>query len=465
MQGEKSMNMWKFIPPRERAKLLLMLIALIVITATMFGLVTLVDRRAREVPDAGSQVEAQPQPVAVEHPAIEELKEGEGPEVPEPPAPDDRSGEFDIYDPEILKDVKEDRTENAPFEAMVLLLHWLQGKTHQQLVEETRTDILVTQLLEKPEQYRGELVYADGVLEKIHKFRLATNSTGIDLLYFGKLKQTGEVSRTVCFYLIDGPLGAEIGDRVELRGYFLSLYKHKGNDEISPILVGRRFDPPDWLTDRASLDNVFDGDFNREHKAVYYCINKIMTMSQSQITAAVDNKITPTDLKTRPDEVRGKFVSFSGAVIQLRKQKLEPNPTGLGECFVGYLLTTDDEPCMFYILDRPTDVEENKLGRIDGIFMKNYRYVTRKNLEREAPVIIGRTLIPGTPPDASSLNYVILGVCGAGLIALAVAGITEARATRRRLKESREKTLSRMPDGLAAKAKEAARKAKEEQAK
>jgi len=463
MQDNNRMNMWRFIPPRERAKLLLMLIALIVIVGTMFGLVKLVDHGKREVAEAPREAVAQPEPVLPEHPAIEELAEGQGPEVAEPP--DDEDAEFDIYDPEILKDVREDRTGNAPFEAMILLLHWLQGKTHKELVDDTRADILVEQLLEKPDEYRGELVYADGVLEEIHKFPLWTNSAGIDLVYFGKLKQPGDVTRTVCFYLMDGPLGAEIGDRVELRGYFLSLYKHKGSDEISPIIVGKRFDPPGWLTDPASLDNVFDGDFNREHKAVYYCINKIMGMSRSQITAAVDNEITPTDLKTTPAEFRGKFVSFRGAIIQLRKQKLEPNPTGLGECFVGYLLNTDDQPCMFYILDQPADVEEKKLGRIEGIFMKNYRYVTRKSLEREAPVIIGRTLTPSAPPDASSLSYVILVVCVAGLIALVIAGMMEARAARRRLKESRERTLSRMPNGLGAKAKEAARKAKGEPGK
>jgi len=464
MQDKNSIGVWKFIPPREKAKLLLMLIALIVLVGAMFGLLSWVDRGQPQPAEAIHETAGRSESGPPDYSAIGELKEGEGPAVPEPETPAD-ADEAEIYDPDILKDIKEDRTENAPFEALVLLLHRLQGKTHKQLADETRTDIFVEQLLKNPGEYRGEPVYVDGTLEEVRKFPLWTNATGIELLYFGKLKQTGEVTRTVCFYLIDGPLGAKIGERVVLRGYFLSLYKHKRSDEISPIVVGKRFDPPPWLTDRASLDNVFDGDFNREHHAVYYCLNEVMGTSPAQIAAAVDTKITPEDMKTSPAKIRGKFVSFGGTIIQLRRQTLEPNPTGLSECFVGYLLNTKNQACMFYITDSPEGLEEKKLARIDGIFMKNYRYVTRKSLEREAPVIIGRALTPASPQEPSGLNFLIVGICAAAFVALAAAAIMEARATRRRLTESRERTIRRMPGDLSARAKEAARKAKGKQDK
>ena len=448
-------SMWKFIPPRERAKLLLMLVALVVLVGSMFGLVMLVKNKTPDpgaVPETAKRLE----PAAGEDSPAEDPDDGQKPVIPEPPDEDDAG--IDIYDPDILEDVTTDSASDGA--AFVLLLHWLQNKTHEQLVEETRADIFVKNLLEEPDKFRGELMYVDGILENVRKRPIDTNSTGIEQVYVGSLKQIGkEATRTVNFCLIDGPLGFSSGEFVVLRGYFLRLYTMKKSGEICPLLVGKRFDPPEWLTDPASLESVRDGGFGREHRAVYYLINKIMGMTAEQITQAVDKSITPTEMKTSPEKVRGKFVSFTGPIIQLRKQVLDSNPTGLSECYVGYLLNTDDQPCMFYVLDNPAGLEELHPARIDGIFMKNYRYVTQRSTEREASVIIGRVLTAGPTLDASNVHLLIFIVCVVGLVALTTAGVIEARAARRRMRESRLKILARAPKNLGAKAREATKRA------
>ena len=471
MQNKHSIGVWRFIPPRERAKLLLMLIALVVFVGSIFGLLkwygqnqTMVAQDQQQTQQTEPEPAAHEQAVVPEDPSVEDLAEDQGPGILEEPPRDD-DDEINIYDPAILEDVETDNTSDVAEEALVLLLHWAQGKSHGQLVEETKADIFVQDLYDDPAKHRGKLVYADGALDEVRKWRIGANSTGIEMVYFGGIKQVGGVTRTVSFCLIDGPLGAKFGDKVSLRGYFLSLYKHKGADNISPILVCSRLDPPDWLTDPASLDVVKEGSMAREARAVYYLINKIMGMSQAEILEQVDEEITPTDMKTRPEQIRGRFVKFDGALLELKKESPPPNATGLGEYFVGHLLNTDDQPCMFYVLDKPQNVEEGGLARINGAFLKNYRYVTRSSIEREASVVIGRTLTPVAPIDTSSVPLFIFGICAAVLVALAVAALVESRSERRRLKEVRQKTIDRIPRDIDQRARNAARQAREKPGK
>lgn len=467
MKNKDSISMWRFIPPRERAKLLLMLVVLVVFVGSIFGLLKWYGQDQATVAQNQEQTqELEPEPTAGEQaivpedPFVEDLAEDQGPGILEPP-PGDDDDEINIYDPAILEDVETDNTSDVAEEALVLLLHWLQGRSHKQLVQETNTGIFVQDLFDDPARYRGKLVYADGVLDEVRKWRIGGNSTDIEMVYFGGLKQVGGVTRTVSFCLIDGPLGAKFGDQVSLRGYFLSLYKHKRADDISPILVCKRLDPPDWLTDPASLDDVKEGSFAREARAVYYLINKIMGMSQAEILEEVDEDITPTDMRTGAEQIRGRFVKFDGSLLELKKESPPPNATGISEYLVGHILNTNDQPCMFYILDRPQNVQEGGLARINGIFLKNYRYVTLSSIEREASVIIGRTLTPVAPIDTSSVALFIFGICATVLVTLAVAALVEARAERRRLKEVRQKTIDRVPRDIGRRARNAARQARE----
>jgi len=473
--AEKQMGMWKFIPPRERAKLLLMLVALVVLVASMFLIVEVAKRKAPAAPDATADASAstpgeggvvKPPAIkppaaersAAEPPADESVERGEGPEMAEPGEPD-ASDVPDIYDPAILKDVQ-DNTSTVAKEGLVLLLHNLQGKTQDDVVAGTNTRVFIDDLYKEPAAHRGELVYVDGILAKLYKTSIGANSTGVDTLYFGHLKRPGTPSYTICFYLLDGPLGMKPGDHVQLHGYFLSLWKHTedGAEETSPTIVARRFDPPDWLTDSSVLNQVEEGGFLKESRAIYYAMNKMLKMTAAEAAQAVDKTVKPSDLETGGVRLRGKHVRFIGAIARLERTA-DPNPTGLTEYFTGYLVNKAKNTCFFYIADLPRNVRENDLVALDGMFVKNYRYVNQRNLETEASIVVGRTLVPVTT-DSSSVYIVVLSVCGLAFVVVAIAAAFEVRSMKRQNEERRRRTFSHAPPNISAKAREAARKAR-----
>ena len=450
----------RFMSTRERMKFLLMIGALVVIVGGMVTLINTINKAQQEKPATGAEPQAGPADETPAPPDIPNAAPGDGPGIGEFPQ---FNAEAFIYDPEILKEV-EDNVDSVAPEALTLLIHWLQGKTYEEVVAETDTSIMLDAVIAKPAAYRGKIAYVEGVLEKVLKQKLGANSTGVESICFGRLNIVGEQTLQVSFYLLDGPQGAKAGDRVIIRGYFLSLWKHgpEGRQTVSPVFVGKRFDPPDWLTDPESLQAAEEGGFFREPHALFYCLEKIRRMTDDGVQAAVDRKVTPEDLKKTPLEQRGKFVSFTGAVLQVRKEKLPPNPTGLGDCYMGYLLDIDGRPCMFYTLDVPAKAERERV-MVDGIFMKNYRYVAQNSIEREAPVIVGRTLrlVVLSSKGPNTFMFVIGAIV---LIAIATAGAFEIRASRVRIRESRQRILKGISPDVAAKVRDAARKAKGDRA-
>ncbi|HUU68831.1 MAG TPA: hypothetical protein VM186_04870 [Planctomycetota bacterium] len=457
--AENRFGMWKFIPPRERLRLSLMLVALIVLTASMFLIVEVAKRKApAEVPHGQRGAESTAQPPAAPPAADESVEPGEGPEMAESGQPDSADVP-DIYDPEILKEVQ-DNTSTVAKEGLVLLLHNLQGKTQDDVVAGTNTRVFLDDLYKEPAAHRGELVYVDGIVSKLHNINIGANSTGIDTLYFGHMSRPGTPTRTICFYLLDGPLGMKPGDHVQLHGYFLSLWKHmeEGDEGISPIIVGRRFDPPDWLIDSSVLDQVDEGGFLKENRPIYYAMNKMLKMTAAEAAQAVDKTVKPSDLETDPVRLRGKHVRFIGAIARLNRTT-DPNPTGLTEYFTGYLVNKEKNTCFFYIIDLPRNVKETDLVALDGIFIKNYRYVNQRSLETEASIIVGRTLAPVTT-DSSPVYILILGVCGAAFVVIAIAAAFETRSLKKQNEERRRRTFSHAPPNISAKAREAARKAR-----
>jgi len=226
-----------------------------------------------------------------------------------------------------------------------------------------------------------------------------------------------------------------------------------------PVIVGKRFEPPAWLNDTESLAAAREGGFLREEKAVYYLLNKVMRMTPEEVSQQVDATITPTSLKTEPLQNRGKFVRFEGTVLQLRKQVLPPNPTGLNHCYVGYLLDRERRAAFFYSVDKPEDVEEDKYAMIEGAFMKHFTYVSRSNIEQTAAVLVGRRIVP-VELEGPRLHAPIFIIFTAAFVVVAAAAFFDVRSTRRNLQEQRKKLFQKAPADINIKAKDAIRKVK-----
>jgi len=457
MQDNRRTSMWRFIPARDRTKLIFMLITLFFLVGIMYLLLQGATIKTGGGNKPASAVKSSPASTdAAGGASTEQIEQGEGPAMAEAkPKTDDT----DLYDPEILKEVQ-DNTDTVAKEGLVLLIHSLQGKKYEELVPATNTGVFLDDLFQKPAENRGKLVYVDGELSKIKKTSLGANSTGVDAVYFGSISVPGRATRTVCFYLLDGPLGTKAGERVQLRGYFLSLWKHKeqGQEEVSPVLIGRRFDPPAWLSEPATMDLLDEGGFLKEQKPIYYTINKLAKMTPADVAAAADKTVSSMDLRMNPLKLRGKIVSFVGTLRDFNRVT-DPNPTGVNDYYWGNLTNKQNHVCFFYILDVPDNVYENDLVRLDGIFVKNYRYVNRKNLETEASIIVGRTLAP-MKVDATSVYVAIFAICGIVFIGVALAAGIAIRDVRRAADRHRRNVIKEAPDNLSWRARQAARKAK-----
>ena len=445
---------WKFLPPRERAKLIAMAITLIFLVITMMAVLQFARGKSPAAASAGK-------------PALEKAEEGElsepaepgvGPGFAQSTEPDD---EIDLYDPEILKEVQDNTTTLAK-EGLVLLLHNLQGKKQADIVAGTDSTVSVGSLFEEPAKHRGALVFVDGILTKIHKVSIGANSTGISTLHFGYLSRSTTDTRTICCYLLDGPLGTKVNDSVKVHGYFLSLWKHvqEGREEISPIIVARRFDPPAWLSDPASLELVEEGGFLKENKPIFYAMNKVMSMPPADITKAVDTRVTSKELTEKPLETRGRFVSFMGTIAGAIARVKDPNPTGLSEYYQGFLVDKTHQTCCFYLTEAPVRMKENDLVRVDGIFIKNYTYVNRRSIETTAPIIVGRALLP-VEIDTGPMSTLILAICGVVFVVIAIAATLELKALRKQGEHTRQRVFKSAPENLSSIAKSAMKKARE----
>lgn len=454
MRDNDSMSVWRFIPPRERMKLLLMLVTVVLLVGAMFGLVAMfkpkpkhdaveksptigIDDRTAS-PDGGTQTDDE------NAPGFERMQ---------------KDIANSIWDRSILDHV-EDNQSTLPLEALVVLFHDLHEKDQAAIEAATDKTILPNDLYENPGLCRGKLVYLDGHLEDIRRVPIDTNAAEVETAYLGVLVKIGKddaPSVRYSFYLLDGPMGAKPGDKVVLRAYFLCLWKVPRTGDSMAVLVGKQFDPPRWLTDPASLAEAEEGGFGKEAKPVYYSMNVVKNMT----TDAIAKSVTPATLKelrTKPEEYRGKFVSFTGALAKLTRV-IDPNPTGLREYYSGYLLDKSNRPCMFYLTELPEDIADTDVVRLDGMFIKNYRYVSGSSIEREAPIIVGRVLVP-LKFDTSGVSIPILIICLVVVVALGTGAIIEAKSAKRRLKEYNQRMLKHIPDNLGARARDATRKAK-----
>jgi hypothetical protein len=127
--------------------------------------------------------------------------------------------------------------------AYALLLERARGQTPDELARESRGDILLTHLWERPERYRGVPVHIDGAALRVLRYESKLSKTG--WLYEAWI-DTPDSGRFpyVCVFEdppMGFPIGANVSERVVFNGYFLKIMKYEAADVArgAPLLVGR----------------------------------------------------------------------------------------------------------------------------------------------------------------------------------------------------------------------------------
>ncbi|MDI6733738.1 MAG: hypothetical protein QME51_09300 [Planctomycetota bacterium] len=153
-------------------------------------------------------------------------------------------------------DYVKDRTlieQDEPYNAILRFISRLQPA---EISNRIKTEITYNNLMESPQEYRGEIVRCKGVLLYLNPYRLRPNTAGIDIYYAGMLgnPSTNEFFR---FHLIDKPQellknsydDRSLADEVEVEGAFLKIaayeidarYNREGKDtQYAPFIIGRK---------------------------------------------------------------------------------------------------------------------------------------------------------------------------------------------------------------------------------
>jgi hypothetical protein len=127
--------------------------------------------------------------------------------------------------------------------AYALLLGRARARTPAELAAESRRDILLTHLWERPDLYRGVPVHLLGTALRVLRYESKLGRSG--WLYEAWII-TPETTRVpyVCVFedAPNGlPVGTNISERVVFNGYFLKVMKYDAADVArgAPVLVGR----------------------------------------------------------------------------------------------------------------------------------------------------------------------------------------------------------------------------------
>ena len=115
--------------------------------------------------------------------------------------------------------------------------------TPVELAAQSRRDILLTHIWERPELYRGVPIHLMGTARRVVRYETKLSKTG--WLYEAWIvtpDATKYPYNCVFEEPPDGfPLGANVSERVVFNGYFLKIMKYQAGDVArgAPVLIGR----------------------------------------------------------------------------------------------------------------------------------------------------------------------------------------------------------------------------------
>jgi hypothetical protein len=140
--------------------------------------------------------------------------------------------------------------------AYALLLERARARTSEDLAKETRRDIVMTHLWERPEHYRGVPIHLDGAALRVLRYESKLSRTGWLYEAWIGTPDSGRFPYVCVFE--DPPKGFPIGpnlsERVVFNGYFLKIMKYEAADVArgAPLLVGRIGWDPSQSADAAA---------------------------------------------------------------------------------------------------------------------------------------------------------------------------------------------------------------------
>jgi hypothetical protein len=127
--------------------------------------------------------------------------------------------------------------------AYARLLDRARSKTPAELASESRRDIVLTHLWERPDRYRGVPVHLLGSALRVLRYESKLSKNG--WLYEAWII-TPETSRVPYVCVFEDapkglPIGTDISERVVFNGYFLKIMKYDAADVArgAPVLIGR----------------------------------------------------------------------------------------------------------------------------------------------------------------------------------------------------------------------------------
>jgi hypothetical protein len=170
-------------------------------------------------------------------------------EGPPKPIEPDRSAAFESVTDKTPMSLRDDA-------AYALLIERARSRTPEQLAAETRRDILMTHLWDRPEQYRGVPIHLDGTAYAALRYDSKLSKTG--WLYEAWIYTTegGRFPYTCVFEDPPQgfPLGPNLSERVVFNGYFLKILRYEARDVTrgAPVLVGRIGWDPSQSADAAA---------------------------------------------------------------------------------------------------------------------------------------------------------------------------------------------------------------------
>ena len=195
--------------------------------------------------------------------------------------------------------------------------------------------------------------------------------------------------------------------------------------------------PADGLppVDMALLQDVVHK-VRRLKPAPYYHLLTIAARSSLQLLEQHTRKdVIWAHLWSDPDQYRGELIFLKGHLRGLKKFEAERdrrlNPAGIKFLYQGDLFTEESHPNPYVILV-PNLAEGMPLGSnlmenvtFAGYFLQLWRYTAAGDVERAAPLLIGRILVwtPAPRPVQSSqfsaylaIAFVLLGICMGGAV-------------------------------------------------
>ncbi len=127
--------------------------------------------------------------------------------------------------------------------AYAYLLEKARKLTPAELAAQSRRDVLLTHLWERPELYRGVPIHVLGTARRVLRFESKLSKTG--WLYEAWIITSDATKFPYSCVFEDAPdgfpLSSDVSERVVFNGYFLKIMKYQAGDKPrgAPVLIGR----------------------------------------------------------------------------------------------------------------------------------------------------------------------------------------------------------------------------------